>query len=182
MAFVFGGSAVRLDVSSWIYQWERSLATVDVLFKTNPVTRSRLRNSTFPLFLFSKTLVLETLMRANAMTEEPPPPHSLPSLCFEGVKSKSYGRVCPEPENNGIIFISLPPIKVPHKREKAPRSTSRRSLRTLTNRHALTTTQRVAFRIYPLNPHQSEIATVSRAQRGGGKQLKVSRKYWKTQV
>lgn len=147
--------------------------------------QSHLRNSTFPLFLFSKTLVLETLMRANAMTgvgRLTPPSHSLPSLCFEGVKSKSYGRVCTEPENNGIIFISLPPIKVPHKREKAPRSTSRKSLRTLTNRHALTTTQRVAFRIYPLNPHQSAIATVSRAKRGGGKQLKVSGKYWKTQV
>lgn len=36
--------------------------------------------------------------------------HSLPSLCIrEGVKSKSYGRVCAEPENNGIIFICLPP-------------------------------------------------------------------------
>lgn len=181
---MFGVSAVRLDVSSWIYQWEPSLATVHVLFKTNPVTRSRLRNSTFPLFLFSKTLVLETLMRANAMSGAGrlSPSHSLPSLCFEGVKSKSYGRVCAEPENNGIIFISLPPIKVPHKREKAPRSTSPRSLRTLTNRHALTTTQRVAFRIYPLNPHQSAIATVSRAQRGGRKQLKVSGKYRKTQV
>lgn len=155
--------------------------------RTCPFQNKSSHAEPFTEFYFPPILVFQNISLGNSNACKcndwsTPPPHSLPSLCFEGVKSKSYGRVCPEPENNGIIFISLPPIKVPHKREKAPRSTSRRSLRTLTNRHALTTTQRVAFRIYPLNPHQSAIATVSRAQRGGGKQLKVSGKYWKTQV
>lgn len=96
-------------------------------------------------------------------------------LCSEGVKSKSYGRARAEPENNGIIFISLPPIKVPHKRKKAPLSSRWEILKTLTNQHPLTTTERVAFRMKPQNPHQSTIATASRTQRETGKELSVQK-------
>lgn len=59
------------------------------------------------------------------------------SLRSESVRSKSYGRARTEPENNGIIFISLPPIKVPHKRKKAPRSNRQEILKT---QQPLTTT------------------------------------------
>lgn len=65
----FKFSAVRLKISSWIYHWEPLLRSVHILFKPNPATQSHLRHSTFPPFLFSKTLVLQTLMRANAMTQ-----------------------------------------------------------------------------------------------------------------
>lgn len=103
----------------------------------------------FSLFLFSKTLVLQTVMRANTMTQAECLSLSLSlahtfflssSLCVQEVASKSYGRACTKPENNGIIFVSLPPIKVSYKRKKASLFNTQEILKTLTNEHPLTTT------------------------------------------
>lgn len=97
-----------------------------------------------PPFLFSKTLVLQTLMRANAATLSGclshflslflfflPPCFSSP-LCISeaAAAAESYGQACAEPGNNGMRFLTFPPIKVAHKRRKPPRFNRREILKT----------------------------------------------------
>lgn len=63
-AFVSKFSTVRLKISSWVYHQEPFSATQ----QTKSSHAEPFAVSYFSLFLFSKTLVLQTLMHANAMT------------------------------------------------------------------------------------------------------------------
>lgn len=97
-----------------------------------------------PHSCFSKTLVLQTLMRANAADSLRLPlsfpfPFSFFSSfsCFSSplcvsaaAAAKSYGQACAEPGNNGIRFRTFQRIKVSHKRRKPPRLNRREMLKT----------------------------------------------------
>lgn len=100
----------QLDISRGGFAHERACPFQNKSSHTEPFVEFD-----FPTFLFSKTLVLQTLMRANAMTGAGR--LSAPRILFlpSTFESKSHGRACAEPENNGILSISLPPIKVLHK-------------------------------------------------------------------
>lgn len=101
---------------------------------TCPIQNKSSHAEPFMEFYFSPIFVFQNISLANSnackCNDWSPAASLLLAFSFlsmrsEGVKSKSYGQARAEPGNKGIIFISLPPIKVSHKRKKAPRSNRR---------------------------------------------------------
>lgn len=127
------GSAEKSGGASEPEQW-LLYSKFQVSDSTFPFQNKSSHTEPFMEFYFSPILVFQNISLANCNAckcNDWSPAASLLlafsslSLCSEGVKSKSYGQARAEPGNKGIIFISLLPIKVSHKRKKAPHSNRR---------------------------------------------------------